>query len=1055
MTISAAFLVNGTGNPAAHVCSYSSTVTLSLLSTTGAGAILWEVVACSKSGASLPTPTRSGTPVGASAGFNLPGDPGDGLGRAYLVKCSVSDTRNTAVEYAVVGAVNAAGLLPIVPGEENARDATHGWSQTVNQALASTASPVPTSLGTPVASIAELKAIIAADRVDNQSRAVGTPAQVWIYSSGTGANFASDDLTVVKPTDVLLSSNGRWYPASPSAVVPTIAALRLAVSGAQSSIHVQAYSTKGDGGGGTFDFDTSDTTSADDGGVLIVAGVCRYRRRFSGAVSASWWGGLTTKYFSSSNGKMYNDVGLTTESSDDAAKVQSAVTFVLAKGGGRVDIGLGDWYFKTRTGPAGEFVILGSNLTISGHGGGTRIRIAPGLNAGTGYASVFGRFTFDRASVPDVDNLTVKDIDVYHNSAFNQFPGAAYGGVANPQNCTVSVVRGHEIRVENVRAYDHNGVFAFSIGTYEFTADIQGVVLDHCKVLHCNDDLNTGDSSKFAVSGGSITINRCECTNGTSVNYPTGNLGTAFELHPSGGLVFTGNFSSYMGVACNLVDYEASADTCLARDNVFLMNIHGFVLIDAATRRFDLLSIANNLITVRAGSAFTAGETGIVSTWATVSGITPGLGFFNSSIHHNTIKYVEVPYEVTVDTATETFTTVGGVKHGLKADSLVRFRNTGGSIFTGIVAGTTYYVIAAGLTSTSFRVSATPAGSAVNVTGAGTGTNVVYRPPTTSYNHGIRISGNFADFDIRENQISDFSTAGILLNSGRTVGTGNSHVDGRVWENKIHNCGTYGIHIAGLAGEPSARWKRLSVLRNEVTDDRGGSSLLQDGIHVAAYTDADCTFWQNRIIGYTSSEFSFDTATFTLAQYTKQSFLDVDRIWVKGTAGIGAAPVATAGLRIDEGATPAYSQFLLQANSLGAFSGLCYAPGNVQLSFDASFEGSGLVAKHTSFAQIAKAGALLGFYGNSGVVAGDVVLSTLRGNFDCATGRWRFGPQATAATHTVDIGDDTDAAAVNLRLNGKTQTTAPAAGAGAALPATPAGYAWFNVNGTDRMFPYY
>ncbi len=281
MTISASFTVGGVSNPAAHTAAYSSTVSLALVSTTGAGTILWEVVACSKSGASLPSVTRAGTPNGATASFVLPSDPGDGLGRAYLVKCSVSDSRTTVVEYAVVGALNAAGLLPIVPGEENARDATHGWSQTVNQALASTATPVPTTLGTPVADIAALKAVGASDRVDNQSRAVGSPAQVWIYSSGTGAGFASDDLTVVRPTDVLLANNGRWYPASPSAVVPTIAALRLAVAGALSCIHVQSYSALGDGGGDVFDYDASDTTSVDNSGTVIVAGARRWKRRIA------------------------------------------------------------------------------------------------------------------------------------------------------------------------------------------------------------------------------------------------------------------------------------------------------------------------------------------------------------------------------------------------------------------------------------------------------------------------------------------------------------------------------------------------------------------------------------------------------------------------------------------------------------------------------------------------------------------------------------------------------------------------------------------------------
>jgi hypothetical protein len=42
-----------------------------------------------------------------------------------------------------------------------------------------------------------------------------------------------------------------------------------------------------------------------------------------------------------------------------------------------------------------------------------------------------------------------------------------------------------------------------------------------------------------------------------------------------------------------------------------------------------------------------------------------------------------------------------------------------------------------------------------------------------------------------------------------------------------------------------------------------------------------------------------------------------------------------------------------------------------------------------------------------------------------------------------------------VRMDVSTTTTAPSAGAAAALPATPAGYMTINVNGTDRQVPYY
>jgi len=62
--------------------------------------------------------------------------------------------------------------------------------------------------------------------------------------------------------------------------------------------------------------------------------------------------------------------------------------------------------------------------------------------------------------------------------------------------------------------------------------------------------------------------------------------------------------------------------------------------------------------------------------------------------------------------------------HGLEVGSPVLFTGTGGTLPTGLTAGTVYYVIAAGLTATTFQVSATPGGSAVAITSAGTATSI-------------------------------------------------------------------------------------------------------------------------------------------------------------------------------------------------------------------------------------------------------------------------------------------------------------------------------------------
>lgn len=135
MTISAAFTVNGAANPAAHTAAYGSTVTLAIVSSAGANSIAFSIVAPSLSTEPIPTVTSAGSPTGATATFALPADPGDGLGRSFLVKCEVSNDSETVTAYGVVGAVNAAGILPVAAGEEIVRS-IYGWVDMLNSASA-------------------------------------------------------------------------------------------------------------------------------------------------------------------------------------------------------------------------------------------------------------------------------------------------------------------------------------------------------------------------------------------------------------------------------------------------------------------------------------------------------------------------------------------------------------------------------------------------------------------------------------------------------------------------------------------------------------------------------------------------------------------------------------------------------------------------------------------------------------------------------------------------------------------------------------------------------
>lgn len=79
---------------------------------------------------------------------------------------------------------------------------------------------------------------------------------------------------------------------------------------------------------------------------------------------------------------------------------------------------------------------------------------------------------------------------------------------------------------------------------------------------------------------------------------------------------------------------------------------------------------------------------------------------------------------VTISVASPGVVTWAG-GHGLEVGARVMFTGTGGTLPTGLTAGTAYYVVAAGLTPTKFSVAATPGGTAIATTAAGTATAII------------------------------------------------------------------------------------------------------------------------------------------------------------------------------------------------------------------------------------------------------------------------------------------------------------------------------------------
>lgn len=85
---------------------------------------------------------------------------------------------------------------------------------------------------------------------------------------------------------------------------------------------------------------------------------------------------------------------------------------------------------------------------------------------------------------------------------------------------------------------------------------------------------------------------------------------------------------------------------------------------------------------------------------------------------------------------------VNATAHGFVAGDVVVFSVTGGSLPTGLTAGTVYFVIAAGLTANAFQVSLTSGGAAIAFTGTTSGTQVVRRGFGQSANSFVTKTGN-------------------------------------------------------------------------------------------------------------------------------------------------------------------------------------------------------------------------------------------------------------------------------------------------------------------------
>ena len=164
--------------------------------------------------------------------------------------------------------------------------------------------------------------------------------------SGTGGSILSD--SAIPSVGLILS-------------VPTIAALRAVIASTLPVIQcfVAGYHTGADGGEGTFWYNAADTTSADNGGTIIVDACGRrwYRETQSQPISVNWFGAVGD--------------GTT----DDSAAVLAAVAAVVSLGGGKVTFSARSYQLGTTT-----LAVTSSSVEFQGAGAFATVLLFTGAN---------------------------------------------------------------------------------------------------------------------------------------------------------------------------------------------------------------------------------------------------------------------------------------------------------------------------------------------------------------------------------------------------------------------------------------------------------------------------------------------------------------------------------------------------------------------------------------------------------------------------------------------------------------------------------------------------
>lgn len=360
-------------------------------------------------------------------------------------------------------------------------------------------------------------------------------------------------------------------------------------------------------------------------------------RELRTTVELSWWGATDANYFNSADGHWYVDAALTLRATDMAKNLAAAIEYAGTINGS-VHIGAGTWVIASLQGTADNFFDLISGVSIFGDGPSSCIFVDAGMVQAGGYTSVFGGQDYTNFR----NDIHIRDLQIDHNSQFNQFPSANFGGFGARSWCASAMIQaGDNIHFSRLTIRNHAGVFAFLQGTYGFPERLTNATVDGCHILHEGDDPNCGDCSVIAQTGTHCQVigNIIDNDSANNVAWPNGNnIITGMEVHGFDEVVM---YNTIVGLqrGLNLAADSTDADQMIVAHNVFDGVINGIALYELANHTMTGADIHHNLFKIRQNTISSNGESGISVVDPASFGISDGLGFVNMSIHDNKIIF--------------------------------------------------------------------------------------------------------------------------------------------------------------------------------------------------------------------------------------------------------------------------------------------------------------------------------------------------------------------------------------------------------------------------------